>query len=137
MRRSLKYLATLILASVCIGASAQDEAFSGNYFNKEYNIQLKLNLDTKNIPVPGLEVDSCYGYLRGNINGLWVILKVKNKEDKHAVVRAISERGADAQDLELLSTDEGIYIKQVNSTYIKGIGNQKYIKLPKTILLSK
>lgn len=134
MKHTLFIIGALLFG---INAHAQEQTFAGNYYNQEHNIQMRLNLDAKNIPVPGLEVDSCYGYLRGNINGLWVILKVKNKENNHAVVRAISERGADAQDLDLLLTDEGIYMRQLDGTYIKGIGNQKYIKLPKTILLSK
>lgn len=129
---------TLILSCCSLfSLYAQENTLNGMFYNEERHIQLKLNLDAKNIPVPGLEVDSCYGYVRGNVNGMWVILKIKNRSEKRALVRAISERGADAQDLDLQLTDEGVILRQVNGAYIKGIADRKYVKLPKELLLSK
>lgn len=135
MKRLLHTL--ILLFSTFVSATAQDKTLNGMFYNEELHIQLKLNLEAKNIPVPGLELDSCYGYVRGNVNGMWVILKVKNKSEKRALVRAISERGADAQDLDLELTDDGVILRQVDGAYIKGIADRKYVKLPKNLLLAR
>ena len=111
---------------------------NGIYLNKELNIRLKLHIDTSDIPVPGLELDSCYGYLNGNINSMWVILKVKKNEGNKAIVRAMCEKGDNAQDLELVLKDDGmLYIRQIDDNFIKGIKNRKYVKLPKPIIMTR
>lgn len=127
------FLLSLLVATGCWAQSP----FQGTFFNKELNIHAKLHLEAKDIPVPGLELDSCYGYLQGNLNGSWVILRVKSIDEEKAVVRAVSERGADAQDLEIRSTEEGISLKQVGGSYIKGIEKRKYVKLPKPFVLKR
>lgn len=124
----------LVSVSYC---NAQDKEMKGNYYNQDLHIMMKLSLDKKNIPVPGLEVDSCYGYIHGNINGLWAILKVKSNNGAKAVVRAISERGADAQDLEIEAMEDAISVKMIDGTYIKGVANGKYVKLPKPMILTR
>ena len=48
-------------------------------------------------------------------------------------MRAISERGADAQDVEITLTDDGISLKLVDGTYLKGVDKNKYVKLPKPL----
>lgn len=117
-------------------AFAQSQ-FDGTYINRDLQIRMKLHLDEASIPVPGLELDSCYGYINGNINSMWVILKVKKLEDKKAVVRAMCEKGDNAQDLELAIEDDKIIMKQIESAFIKGIKERKYVKLPKQIELTK
>ncbi|MCM1312013.1 MAG: hypothetical protein NC206_10900 [Bacteroides sp.] len=96
---------------------------------------MKLNLYDDSIPVPGLELDSCFGFLQGSINGTWAILKVVRLEDSRAEVRAVSDRGSDAQTLELKLTDEGVSMRQISDSNIKGVAGSKYVKLPKTLYL--
>lgn len=110
---------------------------NGTYFNKELYIRMKLHLDKADIPVPGLELDSCYGYINGNINSMWVILKVKKNEGNKAVVRAMCEKGDNAQDIELTLIDDKIIMKQLDDAFIKGIKDKKYVKLPKNVELIK
>lgn len=137
----MRFLVCLLAAVFCHMANAatteEDNtgkgAWKGSYYNKEYNIHAKLNLEEMNIPVPGLELDSCYGYFTGRINGAWYVLKVKERKGNQAVVRAISERGADAQDIELTLTDEGISLKLVGKAELKGVDKNKYVKLPKPL----
>ena len=128
-----------LLAVLCLTAMAYAQRpFEGLYTNNELSISCQLNLYEDDIPVPGLELDSCYGYIRGSINGLWVILKVNELDESKALVRAVSERGGDAQDLELTLTDEGdIALRQKGDTNIKGVSKSKYVKLPKTLMLMK
>lgn len=126
---------TILLLQIALAttAGAQDANWRGTFYNKEYNIHAKLNLNAMDIPVPGLELDSCYGYFTGNINGAWYVLRIKEKKGSKALVRAISERGADAQDVEITLTDDGISLKLVDGTYLKGVDKNKYVKLPKPL----
>lgn len=107
--------------------------FKGDYINEELKIKLKLNLSEPNIPVPGFELDSCYGFLQGGINGSWIILKVVSMNDSQSEVRAVSERGSDAQNLILTLSDSSIVVRQKDDANIKGVKGRKYVKLPKDI----
>ena len=126
----------LLLLSGLVAAFAQQQ-LEGVFVNKDLNLRLRLNLYQADIPVPGLELDSCYGHLTGSVNGMWIVLKVKELDENGALVRAASERGSDAQDLRIDLTDEGISVRQQGDTNIKGVKNRKYVKLPKTILLTR
>jgi len=128
----------LLMALTVTFMAAAQSPYKGTYYNQELNIRARLNLEAKDIPVPGMEeLDSCYGYLQGDLNGTWFILRVKSKNEKKAVVRASCDRGDNAQDLEIQLTEDGISIKQVGDTYIKGVANRKYVKLPKPFTLKK
>ncbi len=133
MKRTLLSILAMLMTVVLFAQSP----LNGTYYNRELNIRLKLNLDASNIPVPGLEVDSCYGYLTGNINSMWVVLKVKKNESNKAVVRAMCEKGDNAQDLELILDDDKLTVKQIDDAFIKGIKDRKYVKLPKPFTLTK
>ncbi len=128
MKKSLTIL-FLFFCPLFIYAQRQ---FKGQFINEELKIRMKLNLYNDSIPIPGLELDSCFGFLQGSINGTWAILKVISIEDGRAEVRAVSDRGSDAQTLELTLTDEGIGVRQLNDNNIKGVAGRKYVKLPKT-----
>lgn len=126
-----------ILAMLSMTVAFAQSQLNGTYFNKELNIRMTLHLDEANIPVPGLELDSCYGYIQGNINSMWVILKVKKNDGKKAVVRAMCEKGDNAQDIEIELKDEELSFKQLDDNFIKGIKDRKYVKLPKIVLFTK
>lgn len=117
--------------------TVSDKVFNGSFFNKDYSINMKLNLYESNIPIPGLELDSCYGYLQGALNGTWVVLKVKSIEGDVAVVRAASDRGSDAQDVEFTITDNGVDMRQLDGASIKTVAKGKYVKLPKVVSFEK
>ncbi len=128
----VKFL-SLVLLFVPLTLQAQDK-FKGGFINEEFKINLRLNLYDDDIPVPGFELDSCYGYLRGGINGAWIILKVVALDDDEAEVRAVSERGSDAQNLRISVADDGkLFVRQIDGTSIKGVKGRKYVKLPKEI----
>lgn len=133
MKRTLLSILAMLMTVVLFAQSP----LNGTYYNRELNIRLKLNLDASDIPVPGLEVDSCYGYLTGNINSMWVVLKVKKNEGNKAVVRAMCEKGDNAQDIELILDDDKLTVKQIDDAFIKGIKDRKYVKLPKPFTLTK
>lgn len=111
----------------------KSNSFKGKFRNENLKLNLVLNLYEANIPVPGLEMDSCYGYINGNINGSWAILKVKSIDQNKALVRMVNDRGSDGQNVEITLTDSGVALRQIDDVNIKGVVNSKYVKLPKII----
>ena len=133
---SRRFFFTLVCLTLSALVSAQ--SFKGHFTNDEYKIQMELNLYADSIPVPGIEDEMCYGYIRGNTNGMWVILKVVSVEKEKAVVRASCDNGSDSQNVELTVTEGGkLVMRQLKDSYIKTVANKKYVKLPKTVEFHK
>ena len=119
-------------------AMAKAQTFKGHFLNDEYKIQMELNLYNDSIPVPGIDDETCYGYLRGNTNGMWVILKVISVEANKAVFRASCDNGSDSQNVELTVSEGGkLVMRQLKDAFIKTVVNKKYAKLPKTVEFHK
>ncbi len=133
----MKGKVVLMALMLAFAANVSAQKYKGHFANEDLKIKLELNLYGDSIPVPGLEMDSCYGYLQGNLNGTWVILRVKNLEDKKAIVRASCDNGSDTQDLELVATDSTVTLRQIDEANIKTISGKKYVKLPKQIILHR
>ncbi|MBQ6751028.1 MAG: hypothetical protein IJR02_09745 [Bacteroidaceae bacterium] len=132
-----KTLFTLFFALTTVAGWAQ-EAFTGTYYSKELKATLRINLVEKNVPLKDLDFDETYGYVTGNLNGTWVILKVKKADDKKALVRMVSDMGNDAQDVELKRTDEGsVELRLVGEQNIKTVEDRKYVKMPKVAVFQK
>ena len=128
----------VFLTFVTLSAVAQ-RPFEGFFTNSNWNIKMQLNLYADSIDVPGLELEQCYGYLKGDINGMWVILKVSElKDGNKAIVRAVSERGGDAQDIEFRKEDNGDLILDLKGdTELRGVVAGKRVKLPKNLRLER
>ena len=127
----------LFAASVLMG-KAQEHLFVGLYQCESLRATMMLNLAEKNITLKDFEGEETYGYLKGQLNGTWVILKVKKVEGKKALVRMVSDIGYDAQDVELRLTDEGtIELKLVGEQVMRTIEKGKYVKMPKVAVFEK
>lgn len=139
MRRTIFLL---LMAMSGLTGWAQEQ-FTGIYYSPELKTTLRINLAEKNIPLKDLDFDETYGYMAGNLNGTWVILKVKSvdalaKGGQKAVVRMVSDMGNDAQDVELRRTETGdIELRLLGEQNIKTIQERKYVKLPKVVVLKK
>ncbi len=132
-----KLLCAAVFAVLSMCASAQTE-FTGLYSCKELNASLTLNLVEKNIALKDLDFDETYGYMKGNLNGTWVVLKVKKADSKKALVRMVSDIGVDAQDVEFSLTKEGDLIMRLQGEQnIKMVADRKYVKLPKEVIFKK
>lgn len=132
-----KLAAVVFFLSVHVSLFAQ-RPFEGYFLNNDLDISCRINLYADSIPVPGLETDSCYGYIQGRINGTWILLRQKEASREHILMRAVSDRGSDAQDIEFVLGEDGqIIMRQVDGAYIKGIDKRKYVKLPKNVVLSR
>lgn len=133
----MKRLAFLFIMMIGVVAAVSAQDFKGHFINDELKINLDINLYNDSIQVPGLSDEFCYGYLRGNTNGMWVILKVISLNKDKALVRAACDNGSDAQNLEITTADGKLQIKQVDGSLIKGLSGKKYVKLPKTFTVHK
>lgn len=125
------------MALAASAVSAQEQ-FKGQYFSKELSATLTFNLSEKNITLKDLDFDETYGYLKGNLNGTWVILKVKKLEEKKALVRMVSDMGNDAQDVEfVINKDGNLEMRLIDDQNIKTIVDKKYAKLPKVSVFTR
>ena len=122
---------TVAMTFVSLSSKAQ-EAFKGVYRCDTLAATLTIDLTAPTISLPDLDFDETYGYMKGQLNGRWVILKVKKTDKKKALVRMISDIGIDAQDVELSLTDEGnLQLRLVGEQNMKAISQRKYVKMPK------
>lgn len=130
----------IIILKVCMvlcSSVRAEEPFRGLFTCEEFAVSCQLNLYASDIPVPGLEEELCYGYLKGRLNGTWMILRVKELADSEALVRAVNDKGSEAQDLRLTLTPTGVELRQVDGNSMKGVEGKKYVKLPKPLILRR
>ena len=133
----MKRIFAILFAMLSTLVVSAQRPFEGFFTNDELDLRCQLNLYADSIPVPGLEMDNCYGYLQGKINGTWVILKVKEMDEKSALVRAVSDRGSDGQDVKIVLTESGVSMTLVNDNNMKAISGKKYVKMPKPFKLER
>ena len=132
-----KVFLSWMLAVVAASGWAQ-ELFTGIWQCEELKASIVINLMEKKIPLKDFEGEDTYGYVRGDLNGTWVILKVKEVKDKKAVVRMVSDIGYDAQDVEFRLTDENtLEMRLVGDQVMKTTSDGKYVKMPKVVVFKK
>lgn len=132
-----KFFFTWMLALVVATSWAQEQ-FAGMWQCEALKAALVINLVEKKIPLKDFEGEDTYGYVKGDLNGTWVILKVKEVKDNKAVVRMVSDIGYDAQDVEFRLTDEKtMEMRLVGDQVMKTTENGKYVKMPKVVIFKK
>jgi predicted transport protein len=132
-----KVFLSWMLAVVAASGWAQEQ-FTGIWQCEELKASIVINLMEKKIPLKDFEGEDTYGYVRGDLNGTWVILKVKEVKDKKAVVRMVSDIGYDAQDVEFRLTDENtLEMRLVGDQVMKTTSDGKYVKMPKVVVFKK
>ena len=114
------------------------EQFTGMWQCEALKATLIINLMEKKIPLQDFDGEETYGYVKGELNGTWVILKVKEVKENKALVRMVSDIGYDAQDVEFRLTDETtMEMRLVGDQVMKTTENGKYVKMPKVVVLKK
>ena len=132
-----KMLLTWMLALLAITGWAQEQ-FTGMWQCEALQASMVINLVEKKIPLKDFEGEDTYGYVKGELNGTWVILKVKEVKDNKAVVRMVSDIGYDAQDVEFRLIDENtMEMRLVGDQVMKTTEKGKYVKMPKVSLFKK
>lgn len=130
-------LLTLCVSLATLSGWAQEQ-FQGLWQCEAIQGTLLINLAEKNITLKDFEGEETYGYLKGDLNGTWVILKVKEVKGKKALVRMVSDIGYDAQDVEFRLTEEGtMEMKLVGEQVMKTTEKGKYVKMPKVSIFKK
>lgn len=126
-----------ILALVVATGWAQEQ-FTGMWQCEALKATLIINLMEKKIPLQDFDGEDTYGYVKGELNGTWVILKVKEVKENKALVRMVSDIGYDAQDVEFRLTDgTTMEMRLVGDQVMKTTENGKYVKMPKVVVLKK
>ena len=132
-----RFLMTLGVALVTMSGWAQEQ-FQGMWQCEALKATMVMNLLEKKIPLKDFEGEDTYGYVKGELNGTWVMLKVKKLEEKKALVRMVSDIGYDAQDVELKLTEEGdIELRLLGEQVMKTTEKGKYVKMPKVSVFKK
>ncbi|MBO4430249.1 MAG: hypothetical protein J5790_02780 [Bacteroidaceae bacterium] len=132
-----KVFISWMLALVAVTCWAQEQ-FVGMWQCEALKATLVINLVEKKIPLKDFEGEDTYGYVKGELNGTWVILKVKEVKDNKALVRMVSDIGYDAQDVEFRLTDEQtMEMRLVGDQVMKTTENGKYVKMPKVVVFKK
>lgn len=132
-----RFLMTLGVALVTMSGWAQEQ-FQGMWQCEALKATMVMNLLEKKIPLKDFDGEDTYGYVKGELNGTWVILKVKEVKEKKAVVRMVSDIGYDAQDVELKLTEEGdIELRLLGEQVMKTTERGKYVKMPKVSVFKK
>ena len=70
-----KVFISWMLALVAVSCWAQEQ-FTGMWQCEALKATLVINLVEKKIPLKDFEGEDTYGYVKGELNGTWVILKV-------------------------------------------------------------
>ena len=138
MKRIITAIASLALT---LAINAQNlNVFKGYLYNNEYQVYLDINFYQKNILVPNQEI---FGQLPGYFGAKrdtrkWLITDVKISNDSTAQISIINDYGSEDLSATLHRDKNGQYIlKQGEGGPIKIVVNRKWVKLPKTLILTK
>ena len=132
-----RFLMTLGVALVTMSGWAQEQ-FQGMWQCEALKATMVMNLLEKKIPLKDFEGEDTYGYVKGELNGTWVMLKVKKLEEKKAQVRMVSDIGYDAQDVEFCLVDENTMEMRLQGEQVmKTTERGKYVKMPKVSVFKK
>lgn len=134
-----KLIATLVLILMLLPAIAQEskEPFRAYLINKEYKVNLRIDLYRQNITVPGQDL---YGELPGylwkqNNSFCWLITSVEvDDSGKTATLQLINDYGSEDLTTTLKAENDSVYVlKQIEGSTLKVPNNGKWQKLPKTL----
>lgn len=132
-----RFLMTLGVALVTMSGWAQEQ-FQGMWQCEALKATMVMNLLENKIPLKDFEGEDTYGYVKGELNGTWVMLKVKKLEEKKALVRMVSDIGYDAQDVEFCLVDENTMEMRLQGEQVmKTTERGKYVKMPKVSVFKK
>jgi len=98
----------------------------------EEDIRLHIDLYEETVNVPGMEMfGPQYGYLGGNIYGVWTVTSFKIKDDKVASLNLSNDLGSETQKASLTQQADSIYTLRFEGTnVIKRAVGRKLVKIP-------
>lgn len=118
-------------------AQESKEPFRAYLINKEYKVNLRIDLYRQNITVPGQDL---YGELPGylwkqNNSFCWLITSAEvDDSGKTATLQLINDYGSEDLTATLKAESDSVYVlKQIEGSTLKVPNNGKWQKLPKTL----
>ena len=138
MKRIIRAIVSL---AITLTTYAQNlKVFKGYLYNNEYQVYLDIDFYQKNILVPNQEI---FGQLPGYFGAKrdtrkWLITDAKISNDSTAQISIINDYGSEDLSATLHRDKNGQYIlKQGEGSPIKIVVNRKWVKIPKTLILTK
>lgn len=134
-----KLIATLVLILMLLPAIAQEskEPFRAYLINKEYKVNIRIDLYRQNITVPGQDLyGELPGYLWKQSNSFcWLITSAEvDDSGKTATLQLINDYGSEDLTATLKAENDSVYVlKQIEGSTLKVPNNGKWQKLPKTL----
>ncbi len=134
-----KLIATSVLILMLLPAIAQEskEPFRAYLINKEYKVNLRIDLYRQNITVPGQDLyGELPGYLWKQDNSFcWLITSAEvDDSGKTATLQLINDYGSEDLTATLKAENDSVYVlKQIEGSTLKVPNNGKWQKLPKTL----
>jgi hypothetical protein len=134
-----KLIATLVLILMLLHAIAQEskEPFRAYLINKEYKVNIRIDLYRQNITVPGQDLyGELPGYLWKQSNSFcWLITSAEvDDSGKTATLQLINDYGSEDLTATLKAENDSVYVlKQIEGSTLKVPNNGKWQKLPKTL----
>ena len=134
-----KLIATLVLILMLLPAIAQEskEPFRAYLINKEYKVNIRIDLYRQNITVPGQDLyGELPGYLWKQDNSFcWLITSAEvDDSGKTATLQLINDYGSEDLTATLKAENDSVYVlKQIEGSTLKVPNNGKWQKLPKTL----
>ena len=134
-----KLIAKLVLILMLLPAIAQEskEPFRAYLINKEYKVNLRIDLYRQNITVPGQDLyGELPGYLWKQSNSFcWLITSAEvDDSGKTATLQLINDYGSEDLTATLKAENDSVYVlKQIEGSTLKVPNNGKWQKLPKTL----
>lgn len=132
-----RFFATFLSIIICMSSFSQDNVFKTKLYNKEYDIQLVLNLYAESIYLPGQDIlGKTYGYLKNTTDSrAWAIVGVKlDKKGTKANVEIVNDYGSEDLEAEITHNEDGTYtLRQLSGSTIKLVKNKKWQKLPSVL----
>jgi len=134
-----KLIATSVLILMLLPAIAQEskEPFRAYLINKEYKVNIRIDLYRQNITVPGQDLyGELPGYLWKQSNSFcWLITSAEvDDSGKTATLQLINDYGSEDLTATLKAENDSVYVlKQIEGSTLKVPNNGKWQKLPKTL----
>ena len=136
----IRFLLTAIL--VCYAMlpvqAQKSHIFNGDFYNKENNIVLHLNLTEEKINIPGLELlGPTNGYMNGSIYGTWIVTKFKESE-KNVTIRFSNDFGSETQEVKFTHMQADTFsLEMLSPQGIRKVDKRKLIKIPSKYIFVK
>lgn len=136
-----RIIIAIVSLTITLTTYAQNlKVFKGYLYNNEYQVYLDIDFYQKNILVPNQEI---FGQLPGYFGAKrdtrkWLITDAKLSNDSTAQISIINDYGSEDLSATLHRDKNGQYIlKQGEGSPIKIVVNRKWVKIPKTLILTK